>query len=53
MKKEKIKTLCEKYNIADVNEFTAFYLQYFNLFTTEELIKRYKEKIFLCNEFDY
>ena len=22
---EKIKTLCKKYNITDVNEFTAFY----------------------------
>ena len=50
---EKIKMLCKEYNIADINEFKAFYLQYSDLFTTEELLKRYKEQIFLTNEINY
>ena len=51
--KEKIKMLCKENNIADIKEFTVFYLQYFNLFTIEELLKRYKEHVFLTNEINY
>ena len=51
--KEKIKTLCEKYNITDVNEFTAFYLQYKKYYNVIDLIKAYKKHIFIYGEFKY
>jgi len=51
--KEKIKTLCEKYNITDVNEFIAFYLQYKNYYSVINLVKAYKKHIFIYNEFKH
>jgi len=50
---EKIEMLCKEYNIADINEFKNYYFRYANLYRTEELIKEYKEQVFLTNEFDY
>jgi len=51
---EKVKILCKKYNIADINEFIAYYLQYSDIYNTkEELIQKYKEEILLYNEYDY
>ena len=51
--KEKIKMLCKENNIADINEFTAFYLQYKNYYSVTNLVKAYQENVFLTNEFKY
>ena len=52
-KEHKILMICKKHNIAECNEFTAFYLQYKNYYSVINLVKAYKKHVFIYGEFRY
>ena len=53
MCKDKIFLICKKNNIAEYKEFKAFYHQYKKYYSVIDLIKVYKNHIFIYGEFKY